>query len=109
MMSMKDSSGSMTFDPDTGMVAVWSPKTGNCIFKAAPADGGSATHRRCRECGDRDHLYSTTEVRWSHDDQMWTATGANWDTGIECTECDWQGSFDDTLFEDEEATDAPQS
>lgn len=60
------------------------------------------THRRCPECGGRDHLYSKAEIRWSHTDQAWMATGANWDHEIECTECDWQGSLADTLYTEEQ-------
>ena len=56
----------------------------------------SIQHRRCPECGDRDHLYGNTDSKWSHDRQEWVSF--RMDDIVECTECDWSGSVEDTLM-----------
>lgn len=58
-------------------------------------------HRRCPECGDRDHLYGRADCKWNHDRQEWVV--GDMEDQIECTECDWSGSVDDTVMKTEEA------
>lgn len=61
-------------------------------------------HHRCPECGDRDHLYGRADVRWDFDRQEWTV--GDMEDQIECTECDWSGTTEQTVFEDDDDADA---
>lgn len=51
--------------------------------------------RACPKCKDQYHLYQAgADVRWRPEERRWDHTG-DYDQ-IECTECDWTGTEEDT-------------
>lgn len=56
-------------------------------------------HRRCPECGGRDHLYGRSDCRWDFALQEWVV--GDMEAEIECTDCDWSGTLEQTIYKDE--------
>lgn len=53
------------------------------------------TQHRCPQCGDDRHLYGRADSRWNPDLGEWVTS--EMEDEIECTECDWSGSIDETI------------